>query len=176
MGPNRLFVFSALAVVVFLVAVAPFTFGAQTFVTLNVDVLSSRVLLFNLNEGVKFSGSFLISGGSGNDVDFYVIDPNGSRIVDLGRVSQQATFEFTTQNQGAYTLRFDNSFSWVSPKIVTLTYDIEGQTPPTPINPQNVQLSIVAEALILLTLLLLAVVVVLLLRFSCRKTRFRKIS
>jgi hypothetical protein len=168
------FVFSALAAIVFLVIVPSFTYTAQTSVTLNVDVLSSRVLIFNLNENVTFSGSFSVKGGIGNDVDFYVTNPYGSRIVDLGRVSQQTKFEFITQDRGAYTLRFDNSFSWLNPKIITLTYDIEGQTPPTPINPQNVQLSIVAEALIMLTLILIAVIFVLLLRFLIRKSKREK--
>ena len=152
-----------------------FVFGEQKLtVTLHVDVLSSRVIVFNLNEGIKLNGSFLVNGGNENDIDFYITDSNGSRIVDLGKVSQQATFEFITPHQGAYTLRFDNSFSWFNPKDVTLTYNVEGQTPPpSPINPQNVQLSILAEALIMLTLILLAVIVILSIWFRSRKQTYK---
>jgi hypothetical protein len=102
--------------------------------------------IFNLDELDKFTGSIAITGGSGDDVDFYVTDPHGSRIVDLGRVSQGTSFDFTAQDSGAYTLHFDNSFSLFSSKVVTLSYDIENPILP---NGDNFVLWIIAGAIII---------------------------
>ena len=83
---------------------------------------------FNLDSGQQFTGSLAITGGSGNDVNFWVTDPQGTTVLDQGRVSQGTTFEFTAQSSGAYTLHFDNSFSLLSSKAVVLTYDISAPT------------------------------------------------
>ena len=77
-----------------------------------------------MNNGVKLTGSLAISGGSGNDIDFWVTDPLGATILNLGRVHQGATFEFTSQKSGAYTFHFGNTFSLLSSKTVNLTYDV----------------------------------------------------
>jgi len=91
--------------------------------TVNVDALSWRTLTYNLDKGQRFSGSIAITGG-GNDIDFWVTDPEGTTILGLGRVTQGRTFEFTAQKSGAYILHFDNGFSWFTAKTVALTYDI----------------------------------------------------
>ncbi|MDA4127641.1 MAG: emp24/gp25L/p24 family protein [Thaumarchaeota archaeon] len=80
-------------------------------------------LTFNLNNGDKVSGSISISGAS-NDVNFYVTNPAGARIYDAGRVTGGTTFSFTADSSGAYILHFDNSFSLLSSKQVTASYDI----------------------------------------------------
>ena len=90
-----------------------------------VDPLSWKTLTFNLDEGDIFSGSLAISGGANNDINFWITDPHGNIIVNLGRVSQGTTFEFTAKSSGAYTLHFDNSFSIFSTKQVNLSYDIK---------------------------------------------------
>jgi hypothetical protein len=82
------------------------------------------MITFNLNNGQRFTGSLAVSGGSSNDIDFWVTDPQGTKVLDLGRVSQGKTFEFTAQSSGAYTFHFGNTFSWFSSKIVNLTYDV----------------------------------------------------
>lgn len=64
-------------------------------------------------------------GGSNNDVDFWVTDPVGAKILDLGRVSQERTFEFEAKANGTYVLHFSNTFSLIASKNVTLTYDVE---------------------------------------------------
>jgi hypothetical protein len=92
--------------------------------TVQVSPLSEKTLVFNLDDGDKFTGSLSISGGSGNDIDFRITDPQGTTVLGLGRVSQGKTFEFTAQASGAYTLHFDNSFSLISSKAVTISYDI----------------------------------------------------
>ena len=65
-----------------------------------------------------------ITGGSGNDLNFWVTDPTGGVVLNQGRVSQGTRFAFTASTAGGYTLHFDNSFSLFSGKLVTLTYDI----------------------------------------------------
>jgi ABC-type oligopeptide transport system substrate-binding subunit len=89
-----------------------------------VDALSTTSLTINLDEGDTFSGSLSISGGSGNDINFKVTNPQGATIVNLGKVSQGATFEFTADDSGAYTFHLDNSFSWLSSKAVSISYDV----------------------------------------------------
>ena len=81
-------------------------------------------LTLNLQKGQTLSGSLSISGGSGNDVDFHVTNPQGSTIIDRGRVSGGTSFSFTADSDGAYTLHFDNSFSLFSSKEVRTTYDV----------------------------------------------------
>jgi hypothetical protein len=81
------------------------------------------MLSFNLDTGHKFSGSLSISGGA-DDIDFWVTNPVGAAILNLGRISHGASFEFTANNDGAYTLHFGNAWYWWSGKIVTLSYDI----------------------------------------------------
>ena len=108
-------------------------------------------------------------GGSANDINFYITDPNDSRIIDFGRVSRTATFEFTANNSGVYTLRFDNSFSWFSPKVVAVNYDVGGEAA-NPIVPKNVQISVAVELAIIIGLILLGVASVVLLKRSKRRT------
>lgn len=97
--------------------------NASNVEVIQVDALTEKTLTFNLNSGQKFTGSLAISGG-GNDIDFWVTDPQGTKIVDLGRVSQGKTFQFTAQASGAYALHFSNTFSWFTGKTVNLTYDV----------------------------------------------------
>ncbi|KPV64702.1 MAG: emp24/gp25L/p24 family/GOLD [Candidatus Bathyarchaeota archaeon BA2] len=70
----------------------------------------------------KFRGSITVSGG-GNDIDFYITDPNGNTILRYDRATQ-TSFSFTASTTGTYTMHFDNSFSIISSKSVTLSYSI----------------------------------------------------
>lgn len=98
--------------------------NASSVETVQVSPLTWQSLIFNLDTGQKFSGSLSISGGSGNDINFRITDPQGTTILDLGRVSQGKSFDFTAQASGAYTFYFDNTFSLLSTKTVSLTYGI----------------------------------------------------
>jgi hypothetical protein len=109
---------------ILLVVVAISFVRASSVETVQVGALSEQTLVFNLQTGQKFTGSLAISGGSGNDINFRVTDPTGATILNLGRVSVGGSFDFTAQESGAYTLYFDNSFSLLSSKTVSLTYDI----------------------------------------------------
>ena len=85
---------------------------------------SQCTLTLNLNNGDKVSGSISITGGSSNDVNFYVTNPSGAKIYDAGRVTDGTSFAFTADTSGAYILHFDNSFSLLSGKQVTVSYDV----------------------------------------------------
>jgi len=93
--------------------------------TVSVPAGSVQSITFNLSKDAKFQGSLAVSGGSGNDINFWVSNPTGDHIISKRGVSVGGNFQFTADEDGAYTLFFDNSFSIISSKIVTLTYDIE---------------------------------------------------
>ncbi|MBI2172018.1 MAG: emp24/gp25L/p24 family protein [Chloroflexi bacterium] len=71
-----------------------------------------------LNVSNRVVGQLDIQGGSGNDVKFTVFDPFSTVVVNAGIVSGQKGFSFIASVPGTYTLRFDNSFSTFSNKIV----------------------------------------------------------
>ena len=83
-----------------------------------------EIVSFNLDAGERFKGSFIVSGG-GNDIDFLILGPppNYDTIVNLGRASQEAEFEFTAFESGAYLLYFKNYFSSEA-KTIELSYEI----------------------------------------------------
>lgn len=64
------------------------------------------------------SGLIYIKGGSGNDINFRVIDPQGKIILDLGRISNEKSFYFYANKTGNFTFIFDNEFSVFSSKEV----------------------------------------------------------
>jgi hypothetical protein len=116
--------FLTLGITVILLSVVAFSVNASNVETVQVGALSEQMLIFNLKTGQRFTGSLAISGGSSNDIDFWIADPQGTIILNLGRVSQGRSFDFTAQASGAYTFHFGNSFSLLSSKTVSLTYDI----------------------------------------------------
>jgi emp24/gp25L/p24 family/GOLD len=105
-----------------LVRIAPVS--SATVQQCNAPSGSECTLTFNLNSGDKVSGSVSITGGSSNDINFYVTNPSGARIYDAGRVSGGTSFSFTADSSGAFILHFDNSFSLLSNKQVTVSYDV----------------------------------------------------
>jgi len=76
-----------------------------------------------LSNGDRVSGSISVVGGSGNDIDFYVTDPDGNVILRYDRITQ-TSFSFSASTTGTYTMHFDNSFSIFSSKSVTLDYTV----------------------------------------------------
>ena len=98
--------------------------NAATVQQCNVSAGSQCTLTFNLNNGDQVSGSISVTGGSGNDINFYITNPTGGQIYNAGRVSGGTSFSFTADSSGAYILHFDNSFSLLSSKQVTASYDV----------------------------------------------------
>ena len=62
-------------------------------------------------------------GGAGNDINFFVTDPKGNSILRYDRATR-TSFSFTASMTGTYVLHFDNSFSIISSKSVTLSHRI----------------------------------------------------
>ena len=58
-------------------------------------------------------------------------DPVSSTPVDQGRVTSPGSFDYTTTLSGTYTLVWDNSFSVVTSKSVSVTYTVSGSTKST---------------------------------------------
>jgi hypothetical protein len=71
--------------------------------------------------GESCGGSIYVKGGSGNDINFRVIDPQGKTILDLGRIINGTSFQFfATKPSGNFTFILDNEFSVVSSKEVNV--------------------------------------------------------
>lgn len=97
----------------------------QTFTVPN---LGSQVMSLNLTQGDSVSGSISVSGGSGNDVNIQITDPNGNSLGSYDRTTYES-FSFTASISGTYELTFDNSFSLLSSKSVTVDYTVQTPTP-----------------------------------------------
>lgn len=93
---------------------------AETF---TVPPLQEVTRSVGLSDGDRVSGSISVVGGSGNDVNFYVRDPNGNTVLSYDRVTQTG-FSFSASITGTYVMHFDNSFSLLSSKSVTLDYTV----------------------------------------------------
>ena len=96
-------------------------FAAETF---NVPNLQNIIRTISLKEGDSVTGNFTVSGGSGNDVNFYVTDANGTEILRFDRTTG-VSFSFSGTTTGSYTMNFDNKFSILASKTVTLDYSVK---------------------------------------------------
>jgi hypothetical protein len=87
-----------------------------------VPPLSSLHLKVSLSLGLgplgRCGGLIYVKGGSGNDINFRVIDPQGKTILDLGRISNEKEFYISSDETGNYTIIIDNEFSVFSSKEV----------------------------------------------------------
>lgn len=84
----------------------------------------AKTISVAVNVGDRLTGSFTIEGGSGNDVNFSMKDPQGNVVLNGGRVSNTWQFDFVCGSTGSYQIVFDNRFSIISKKAVTLTTTI----------------------------------------------------
>lgn len=111
---------------ILLVAMLTFALPAHAAQVQNCSVQPGAqcTITFNLNNGDQVSGSISVTGGSGNDVNFWITSPSGATIYNAGRISGGTTFSLSANQSGAYIVHFDNSFSLLSSKQVTLSYDV----------------------------------------------------
>ena len=65
-------------------------------------------------------GLIYIKGGSCNDINFRVIDPQGKTILDLGRISNEKEFFISPDETGDFIIIIDNEFSVFSSKEVAV--------------------------------------------------------
>jgi hypothetical protein len=94
--------------------------------TITVDALSEETRTHNLNDGQQFSGSLSVSGGLADNIRFSVKAPNGTEIINIGSISEGTEFEFTADQDGAYTLVFTNV--GLGSRTVNVSYDIKTLT------------------------------------------------
>ena len=97
---------------------------AADFEIFDVGVGDQDVFSLDLREGMSVEGSISITGGTEDDIDFWITDPVGNTVLDFGRVSQETKFEFDVDQNGAYNLHLDNSFSLLNSKNVVVTYEV----------------------------------------------------
>jgi hypothetical protein len=69
-------------------------------------------------QGAVLEGTYTIAGGSGRDVGVALVGPNGSVIVNSGRVAGFGQFKQRLP-RGRYTIFFDNRFSTFASKSVS---------------------------------------------------------
>lgn len=140
------------------------TFAALIMVMMISIVRGSYVQVFHLapnngdsaflalKVGQQVSGSFSVTSvGNDQQINFWVTDPKGIRIIDYGMVSDGVEFNFTADEEGDYGLQFFNvpsSFPF-SDKTVTLTYDV---TAPEPSGPDYFVYSVIGVIILALAL------------------------
>lgn len=88
--------------------------------TIMVPARNAMQLSFTVNgqQGAVLEGTYTITGGSGRDVGVALAGPNGSVIVNSGRVAGFGQFKQRLP-RGKYTILFDNRFSALSSKSVS---------------------------------------------------------
>jgi hypothetical protein len=82
-------------------------------------VLPGRTTMWKINLDDK---DYVNCSFGDEEIYFYVTDPYGVTILDLGLVSGFKYIEFTAQGSGEYTLHFENRFTWVDhgPSVMTM--------------------------------------------------------
>jgi len=88
-----------------------------------VGALSEKTLSVELSSGDSLEGYVQVTTGGNLDINFLVKDPYGKTIYKApDRVKGRHDFTFKAQNDGYYTLHFDNGFSLLTSKSVILKY------------------------------------------------------
>jgi hypothetical protein len=140
--------------------VLTFAVAACCVQTFTVPALSQSTQTFTLNQGDVVEGNITVTGGLTNDINFNVTDPNGNTIVSFARVTQ-TPFSFQAQTTGTYSLIFDNSFSILTTRSVTLDYLVKPATLGIPLD----MLPLVIGAIVAVIVVIVVVAVL----FSKRK-------
>ena len=87
-----------------------------------VGALSTTTFTFDLNKNQNVKLEFSVKGGSGNEIDIRILDPTGKVIFNRPKtVSVSVTI--TAEMDGEYEVELDNSFSLLTSKQVTMTYE-----------------------------------------------------
>jgi hypothetical protein len=115
MEKNKLSLFAVLV----LLLVLPFTvFSASATTVSTFTVSQSSQIQFLLPAGTTFNGSISVS----STLRFWVNSPSGYQIVNLGLIDQSEVFGFVAQEDGNYTMNFENGLPYANPVQVTFSY------------------------------------------------------
>ena len=107
-----------IAVLVALLIMPLMAFSASAIAVPAFTVSSASQLQIVLPAGTTFNGSISLSG----TVRFWVSDPNGAQIVNLGLIDKPTEFSFIAQQTGNYTLNFENDAPHSDPIQVNFSY------------------------------------------------------
>lgn len=77
----------------------------------------------DLDAGDDIQVSITVLSGGNLDVDFYITNANGAKIISRSRVGE-TTVSWTVPSSGTYYFKYDNSFSTVTSKIVKTTIKV----------------------------------------------------
>jgi hypothetical protein len=97
-----------------LIAPAAFATTIPTFTLSS----SGAQLPITLPAGTTFNGSISTTG----TIRFWVNDPNGIQIVNMGLIDNSGSFGFVAAQDGNYTLNFENDLPNSNPIQVTFSY------------------------------------------------------
>ncbi len=115
MQKNKLSLYAVL-VLLLLLSFTVFSASATTVSTLTVS--QSSQIQFLLPAGTTFNGSISVS----SSLRFWVNAPSGYQILNLGLVDQSEVFSFVAQEDGNYTMNFENDLPYANPVQVTFSY------------------------------------------------------
>ena len=97
--------------------------GSYKNTTFNVDPFSAWVMVIDMNRGDVFEGYLIVRGGN-DDIKFYIKDPYGNKVLDAGWVYSGYDFHYIATSEGLHTAEFDNSWSWLTSKVVSVNYRV----------------------------------------------------
>jgi uncharacterized membrane protein YjgN (DUF898 family) len=112
----------------FLVALILITFPLATTHASNVETfavsgLSTTAIRLTLSNGTQVNGTISTNG----NIRFFINNPHGEEIYDLGIVSVSVQFSFKATEDGNYSLNFQNGH--LDTANVDFIFDYSGQTP-----------------------------------------------
>jgi len=107
--------------------VLSFATAACCLQTFTVPARSASTVPLPLSQGDAVEGNITVTGGLNNDINFNITDPNGNIIRSFSLVTQ-TPFSFQAETTGDYILVFDNSFSLLISRSVTLDYLVKPAT------------------------------------------------
>lgn len=80
---------------------------------------------YDLKTGDEVEVSLEVLQGGNLDIDFYITDSNGRKIVSRDRVDK-TTIQWTAPSSETYYFKYDNKMSLVTSKIVKSTIKVTG--------------------------------------------------
>jgi hypothetical protein len=90
-----------------------------SYYSFDVDRRSTHQHKINVTKGQVIEGNFFATGGN-NDIGFRLLTPSGDRLDDIWQVRGTFEFRHIATYDGTYTLIFDNSYSLITKKLVSL--------------------------------------------------------
>jgi hypothetical protein len=107
------------------VTLSLFVFSASAITIPTFTVTSISRLPIMLPKDTTFTGSISTSG----ILRFWINGPDGTQVVNLGLIEKSATFNFVAQQNGNYTLNFENDQLGSKPPQVDFSFETNPDLP-----------------------------------------------